>query len=52
MIANLHVAVWPFYFVLYLPYIGEYIIACLQDSGKFIDKIKIRRYKAGNCQNT
>lgn len=45
MIANLHVAVWPFYFVLYLPYIGEYIIACLQDSGKFIDKIKIRRYK-------
>ena len=45
MIANLHVAVWPFYFVLYLPYIGEYIIASLQDSGKFIDKIKIRRYK-------
>ena len=45
MIANLHVAVWPFYFVLYLPYIGEYIIACLQDSGKYIDKIKIRRYK-------
>ena len=27
LIANLHVAVWPFMFVLFLPYIGEYIIA-------------------------
>ena len=26
-IANLHVAVWPFYFVLYLPYIAEYILS-------------------------
>jgi len=26
LIANLHCAVWPFYFVLYLPYIAEYII--------------------------
>ena len=30
-IANLHVAVWPFYFILFLPYIGEYIIANLGD---------------------
>lgn len=30
LIANLHVAVWPFSFVLYLPYIAEYIIACFQ----------------------
>ena len=29
IIANLHVAVWPFTFVLYLPYIAEYLIACL-----------------------
>lgn len=29
IIANLHIAVWPFTFVLYLPYIAEYIIACL-----------------------
>lgn len=29
LIANLHIAVFPFYFVLYLPYIGEYIIAVL-----------------------
>lgn len=26
LIANLHVAVWPFTFVLYLPYIAEYLI--------------------------
>ena len=31
IIANIHVAVWPFYFVLYLPYIGEYIIAVVTD---------------------
>ena len=31
LIANMHVAVFPFYFVLYLPYIAEYIIACLSE---------------------
>lgn len=31
-IANLHVAVFPFYFVLYLPYIAEYIIALLAET--------------------
>ena len=31
-IANLHVAVWPFIFVLFLPYIAEYIIAVFADS--------------------
>ncbi len=31
LIANLHVAVWPFLFVLFLPYIAEYIIASLAD---------------------
>ena len=31
LIANLHVAVWPFLFVISLPYIGEYIIAILGD---------------------
>ena len=30
LIANLHVAVWPFMFVLYLPYIAEYIIAIIE----------------------
>ena len=32
LIANLHCAVWPFYFVLYLPYIGEYFIAIIADT--------------------
>ena len=31
LIANLHVAVWPFTFVMYLPYIAEYLIAELTD---------------------
>ena len=31
LVANLHVAVWPFTFVLYLPYIAEYIIAVLEE---------------------
>ena len=31
LIANMHSAVFPFYFVLYLPYIAEYIIACISE---------------------
>ena len=31
IIANFHAAVWPFYFILFLPYIAEYIIAILSD---------------------
>ena len=30
-IANLHVATWPFFIVLFLPYIGEYFIAVISD---------------------
>ncbi len=43
IIANVHVAVFPFYFVLYLPYIGEYIIYLLSHSSISINKIKIKR---------
>ena len=32
LIANLHLAVFPFYFVLYLPYIAQYIIACFAET--------------------
>lgn len=32
LIANLHCAVWPFYFVLYLPYIAEYLLAVICDA--------------------
>ena len=30
-IANVHCAVWPFFFVLFLPYVAEYIIASILD---------------------
>ena len=61
LIANLHIAVWPFTFVLYLPYIAEYLIAELTDivlykkfsiwyftqKGKHINK-KIENIKSKN----
>lgn len=31
LIANLHVAVWPFFFVLFLPYIAEYLVCAIVD---------------------
>ena len=31
LIANLHVAVWPFMFILYLPYIAEYIVIIIEE---------------------
>lgn len=39
IIANVHAAVFPFYFILYLPYIGEYIIALLKENSGFLIKI-------------
>ena len=30
-LANIHVAVWPFFFVLFLPYIAEFILAWIAD---------------------
>ena len=41
IIANVHAAVWPFYFVLYLPYVAEYILACISESD-IIYKVRIR----------
>ena len=32
LIANLHCAIWPFMFVLYLPYIAEYLLCVLADA--------------------
>ena len=56
IIANMHVAVFPFYFVLYLPYIVEYIIACFSEIiiyrkvriKQLKRKIKILSRKPGN----
>ena len=39
LIANIHSAVFPFYFVLYLPYLGEYVITLLIDA-HIVHKIK------------
>lgn len=50
MIVNMHVAVFPFYFVLYLPYIAEYLIALLAETiiyrkvKTILLKIKINQY--------
>lgn len=32
LITNLHCAVFPFYFILFLPYIGEYLLVTLEDA--------------------
>ena len=40
LIANLHVAVWPFYFILFLPYIAEYII-CVVIDANIVLRLKI-----------
>ena len=44
LIANLHSAVFPFYFILYLPYIAEYIIAVLGETVIY-RKVKIAKMK-------
>lgn len=41
LIANLHVAVFPFYFVLYLPYVVEYMIYILGHTKIIINQAKI-----------
>lgn len=37
LIANIHVAVWPFYFILFLPYIAEYVLANVSDTHRKIE---------------
>ena len=55
-IANLHVAVFPFYFVLYLPYVAEYIIALIgetiiyQKIDVILLKLKMKQYKKKSGQ--
>ena len=41
IIANVHLAVFPFYFILFLPYLAEYLIAVLADMPNYIRKFKI-----------
>lgn len=57
LIANLHCATWPFFFVLFLPYIAEYLIAVISDfiiykkANKFILKLKIRSASKNNSDS-
>ena len=44
-IANVHVAVWPFFFVLFLPYIAEYIIASIAEKN-IISRLKVLNKKS------
>ena len=41
ILCNVHVAVWPFYFILYLPYLVEYLITWIFDKVKDTNKLKI-----------
>jgi len=41
LIANFHVAVFPFYFILYLPYVVEYMIYILSHTRIILNKAKI-----------
>ena len=50
LISNIHAAVFPFYFILFLPYIGEYIVSLFADNLDIIniillksDKIEIKK---------
>ena len=51
IIANMHVAVFPFYFVLYLPYVAEYLITVLAETivyrkiKRMMLKFKINQFK-------
>lgn len=45
LIANIHTAVFLFYFVLYLPYVGEYIIHLLSNTKLYMNNYKIKKLK-------
>ncbi len=46
IICNVHVAVWPLYFILYLPYIVEYIISKNKKINKILSKkLEIKKEK-------
>lgn len=41
-IANIHAAVFPFYFILYLPYIGEFVISLFVGKGDLLTKLFLK----------
>ena len=42
LIANIHAAVFPFYFVLYLPYVGEFFISLILKQGDILTKLFLK----------
>ena len=44
LVCNIHVAVWPFYFIVYLPYLAEYIISWLTSKIKIKKETKLIKF--------
>ena len=44
ILCNIHVAVWPFYFILYLPYLAEFVISWLNGKFKFSKNNKLKNF--------
>lgn len=44
LLCNMHVAVWPFYYILYLPYLVEYIISLICHKIKFKKENKLIKF--------
>lgn len=42
LIANIHAAVFPFYFILYMPYIGEFFVSFFLKQGDLITKLLLK----------
>lgn len=54
LIANIHCAVWPFLFILFMPYIGEYVVFSVIDFYPIYrvliawNKLKLKKYQKKN----
>lgn len=44
LLCNVHVAVWPFYFIIYLPYLVEYAVSVFWDKIKFKKDSKFYKF--------
>lgn len=44
LLCNVHVAVWPFYFIIYLPYLAEYLVSIIVSKIKFKKENKFIKY--------
>ena len=42
LIANIHAAVFPFYFILYLPYVGEFFVSFFLKQGDVLTKVFLK----------